>query len=94
MKNEVIAAFYLRMQAVLNGLDMAAEVLFVNDGSSDGTVAIIEQLCATDGRVGVVNLSRNFGKEIAMMAGLDHARGDAVVVIANLDAHFLRTSSA
>ena len=80
-EEEVVEAFYRRMQAVLDGLDMAAELLFVNDGSSDRTVAILEQLCIADPRVGLLNLSRNFGKEIAMTAGFDHARGDAVVVI-------------
>jgi len=54
---------------------------FVNDGSSDGSLAILRDIAATDQKVTVVNLSRNFGKEIALTAGLDHAAGDAVVPI-------------
>jgi glycosyltransferase involved in cell wall biosynthesis len=57
------------------------EVVYVNDGSTDCTLAVIEVLHRSDDRVAVVSLSRNFGKEIAITAGLDHASGDAVVVI-------------
>jgi len=57
------------------------EILFVNDGSRDKTLEIIEAYSKRDKRVSYVNLSRNFGKETAMLAGFDHARGDAVVVI-------------
>lgn len=57
------------------------EVVYVNDGSTDGTLAGLEALRQTDDRVAVVSLSRNFGKETAITAGLDHASGDAVVVI-------------
>jgi glycosyltransferase involved in cell wall biosynthesis len=57
------------------------EVIYVDDGSSDDTLAVMEALRGADSRVGVLGLSRNFGKEIAISAGLDHAAGDAVVVI-------------
>jgi len=57
------------------------EFLFVNDGSNDGTLQLLKQLADKDSRVSYVNLSRNFGKEIAMIAGLDHADGDALVII-------------
>lgn len=57
------------------------EFLFVNDGSRDQTLEIIKTYTKKDGRVAYVNLSRNFGKEIAMIAGLDHATGDATVII-------------
>ncbi len=57
------------------------EFLFVNDGSKDKTLEIIKQYAETDLRVSYVNLSRNFGKEIGMIAGLDHVRGDATVII-------------
>ena len=80
-EEEVIEAFYRRIEAVLSGLDMPSEMVFVNDGSQDATGAILGRLGATDPRIGLVNLSRNFGKEIAMTAGLDYARGDAIVVI-------------
>ena len=58
-----------------------AELLFVNDGSTDSTQAIIASLADQDHRVAFVNLSRNFGKEAAMLAGFDHAKGDCAVVI-------------
>jgi glycosyltransferase involved in cell wall biosynthesis len=77
----VLPAFHARLAAVLDRLDLAAEVLYVNDGSADATLAVLERLKATDARVAIVDLSRNFGKEIALTAGLDHALGDAVVVI-------------
>lgn len=57
------------------------EFLFVNDGSKDNTLSIIESYAKEDSRVSYVNLSRNFGKETAMLAGFDHVQGDAMVVI-------------
>lgn len=57
------------------------EVIYVEDGSTDATRATLEALCDQDPRASLLALSRNFGKEIAMTAGLDHANGDAVVVI-------------
>lgn len=78
---EVLPSFHARLSAVLQGLPLQAEVVYVNDGSSDTTLDVMRKLADNDGRVAIVNLSRNFGKEIALTAGLDHARGDAVVVI-------------
>lgn len=57
------------------------EVLFVNDGSRDNTMAVIKALRAADKRLSYVNLSRNFGKENAMLAGFDYATGDCMVII-------------
>lgn len=57
------------------------EFLFVNDGSRDKTLELIKDFAKTDHRIAYVNLSRNFGKEIAMIAGLDHVTGDATVII-------------
>lgn len=57
------------------------EFLFVNDGSRDQTLSVIETLGAQDSRISYVNLSRNFGKEIAMIAGIDHVQSDALVII-------------
>lgn len=78
----VLTAFHERMTALFDALPgYRCEMIFVNDGSTDRTQSIIDDLHARDDRVACVNLSRNFGKEIAMTAGLDHAKGDAVVVI-------------
>jgi len=57
------------------------EFLFVNDGSKDKTLTIIKDYAEKDSRVSYINLSRNFGKEIGMIAGLDHVTGDATVII-------------
>ncbi|MCC7183031.1 MAG: glycosyltransferase family 2 protein [Rhodocyclaceae bacterium] len=78
---EGLPELHRRLSAVLDGVDLDAEILYVNDGSRDATLAVMEDLRRQDGRVGIVDLSRNFGKEIAMTAGLDLAGGDAVVVI-------------
>ena len=81
-EQEVLEQFYSRTAAVLDRLGAAWEIVLVNDGSTDGTLALMLGLQAADSRIAVVNLSRNFGKEIALTAGLDHARcTDAVVVI-------------
>lgn len=77
----VVSAFYLRLCPVLERLALASEILFIDDGSVDGTAQAVRALREQDARVGIVSLSRNFGKEIALAAGLDYARGDAVIVI-------------
>lgn len=77
----VLAQLHQRLARVLDTLEMAAEILYVNDGSRDGTLQVMNGLRGRDPRVVVLDLSRNFGKEIAMTAGIDHALGDAVVVI-------------
>lgn len=78
---EGLARFHERLSAVLQDVPLQAEIVYVNDGSNDATLEILRNVAVTDGRVAIVNLSRNFGKEIALTAGLDHASGDAVVVI-------------
>jgi len=80
-EQEVLPEFHRRLSAVLDAMGGTAEVVYVNDGSRDGTLGLLQQLHQADPRVSVVNLSRNFGKEIALTAGLDHSRGEAVVVI-------------
>ena len=76
-----IATFWARLEPVLDALACPTEVVFVDDGSSDGTLAQLLSLRHLDPRVRIVGLSRNFGKEIALTAGLDHADGDAVIPI-------------
>ena len=70
-----------RLQAALQGQVASWEIVFVDDGSRDETLAVIRNLNAADPRISAVSLSRNFGKEIAIAAGLDHALGDAVVIM-------------
>ncbi|HEY2864038.1 MAG TPA: glycosyltransferase family 2 protein [Casimicrobiaceae bacterium] len=76
-----LAAFWARLAPVLGSLASRGEVIFIDDGSSDGTLAQLMSLRHVDPRVRIVSLSRNFGKEIALSAGLDHADGDAVIPI-------------
>jgi glycosyltransferase involved in cell wall biosynthesis len=76
-----LIAFHGRLGPVLDALDLDARVIYVDDGSSDDTWAVMQSLAAADDRVAVLRLSRNFGKELAMTAGLDFADADAVVVI-------------
>jgi glycosyltransferase involved in cell wall biosynthesis len=80
-EQEVLREFHRRLSAVLDALDLTAEVIYVNDGSGDLSLYALEELRAADERVAIVNLSRNFGKEIAVTAGLDRVRGQAAVVI-------------
>ncbi len=77
----VLEEFHGRLKAVLDALPCEKEILYVNDGSRDRTLTLLEEMHAADPCVGAINLSRNFGKEAAMTAGLDLAKGDAVVVI-------------
>jgi glycosyltransferase involved in cell wall biosynthesis len=76
-----LGTFYRRLGAVLDGLALTAEIIFVNDGSTDDSLARLLALAERDPRVRVVDLSRNFGKEVALAAGLERARGDAVIPI-------------
>lgn len=78
---DVLNAFHRRLLKVINQLPLECSVLYVDDGSRDDTWSIIVSLLAADSRVGALRLSRNFGKEAALTAGLDAAGGDAVVVI-------------
>jgi glycosyltransferase involved in cell wall biosynthesis len=76
-----LAAFWARLSAVLASLALDAEIIFVDDGSTDATLAQLMSLHHADPRVKIVSLSRNFGKEVALSAGLDHVRGDAAIPI-------------
>ncbi len=80
-EEEVLPAFHQRLSKVLDGILAESEVIYINDGSTDGSLRILINIHAKDHRVAVVDLSRNFGKEIAMTAGIDHTSSDAVVVI-------------
>jgi polyisoprenyl-phosphate glycosyltransferase len=77
----VLPDFHRRLAGVMNALADEWEVIYVNDGSDDATLEVMRQLAASDPHAGYLDLSRNFGKEIAMTAGLDYAVGEAVIVI-------------
>lgn len=78
----VLPKLYDRLTSLADSLPhYALEFLFVNDGSRDESLDIIKSYAKKDARVSYVNLSRNFGKEIAMIAGIDHVDSDALVII-------------
>jgi dolichol-phosphate mannosyltransferase len=76
-----LAEFHARLIAALDGLALDYEVVLVDDGSSDRTPELLASLASRDGRLRVITLSRNFGHQAAITAGLDHARGDVVITI-------------
>ncbi len=76
-----LRALVTRLAAVLEGCGVSFEAIFVDDGSQDATLATLRALHAEDPRLSALSFSRNFGKEIAIAAGLDHARGRAVVIM-------------
>ncbi len=83
LHNEVdnLDELFARLRTVLDRITPYWEILCVNDGSSDATLDYLLQAHALEARIRVIDLSRNFGKEIALTAGLDHARGEAVIPI-------------
>ena len=78
---ENVAELHRQLNEVVKCVDGDAEFLFVDDGSRDATLAKLRELAKHDPRVRAVSLSRNFGHQAALSAGIDHARGDAVVVM-------------
>lgn len=81
-EQEVLHLLYDRLEKLMNeNTNYDFEVLLVNDGSKDKTFEIMQELREKDKRFCYLNLSRNFGKETAMIAGLDYCKGDAVVII-------------
>lgn len=81
-EEESLPFLYERLTKLIDSMkDYEFEVLLINDGSKDKTLELIKEIRNYDQRFCYVNLSRNFGKEVAMMAGLDYAKGDAVIFI-------------
>jgi polyisoprenyl-phosphate glycosyltransferase len=80
-EGENIPVLLARLLPVLAGITAHYEVLFVDDGSSDDTLARVRKAAAEEPRIRALSFSRNFGKEVALAAGIDHAHGDAVVLI-------------
>jgi len=80
-EEEVLPSFFARVAALLTSLPAATEIVFVDDGSRDGTPDVLARIAQGDPRVRVIGLTRNFGHQAALSAGLDHCTGDAVVLI-------------
>lgn len=80
-EEETILEMYRRMAAVMDGLDGPCELVLINDGSRDKSIEHMRDLAARDPRVKVLSFSRNFGHQVAITAGIDYARGAAVVII-------------
>ena len=79
-EEDSLPILYDRMKKLMENMkDYEFEILFVNDGSKDKTIQIIKEMREKDNRICYVDFSRNFGKEIAMIAGLDYATGDCVI---------------
>ncbi|HET6351089.1 MAG TPA: glycosyltransferase family 2 protein [Coriobacteriia bacterium] len=79
---QILPHTYERLSGILSALpDLDYEIVFVNDGSPDGALYVLRSLASADPKVKVISLSRNFGHQVAISAGLDAATGDAVVVI-------------
>lgn len=80
-EESLLREFHRRVTDTAHGLGGAYEIVLVDDGSSDSTAAILDELAAGDRKVRVIKLSRNFGHQAALTAGLDHARGDVVAML-------------
>lgn len=81
-EEECLHELYKRVSSVLSKLEnYDYEILIINDGSKDKTLEILKSISEKDSRVQYVNLARNYGKEIAMAAGLDYAKGDVIVIL-------------
>ncbi len=80
-EEENISLLHHRLTKVLNEMDSGYELIFVNDGSHDDSMQLVQQLAKENAYVKYIDLSRNFGHQIAVMAGLDHAQGAATIII-------------
>ena len=80
-EEEVLPIAYPRMKAAMEKTGHEYEIIFVNDGSRDGTMKALRAIAAEDKRVKVLSFSRNFGHQLAVTAGMDEASGDALVII-------------
>jgi dolichol-phosphate mannosyltransferase len=80
-EEELIPELLTRLRVVVDGLDRECEVVLVDDGSTDGSWQLLRSAAEGDGRIRAISLSRNFGHQVALSAGLRMARGDAVITM-------------
>ncbi|MEC5271322.1 glycosyltransferase family 2 protein [Caldifermentibacillus hisashii] len=80
-EEEVAQECYIRLKTVMDQNDYNYEFIFVNDGSTDKTLDILSEIAEKDKQVKIIDFARNFGHQIAVTAGIDYAKGDAVVII-------------
>ena len=80
-EREVLPLCLARVRRVLDGLGLPYQIVFVDDGSRDGSAEYLQGMLATEPSLKLVRLSRNFGKEAAMTAGIVHAEGEAVILL-------------
>jgi polyisoprenyl-phosphate glycosyltransferase len=80
-EQEVLGVCHAELRGVLDATGRPYELIFVNDGSTDRTPSLLATIARHDHRVKVITLSRNFGHQVAISAGLDHAQGEAMIVI-------------
>lgn len=80
-EEEVIRETYARLTKVMKTLEEPYEIIMINDGSSDRTKNIVEEICKVDKSIKLIDFSRNFGHQIAITAGMENCTGDAIVVI-------------
>lgn len=78
-EEELLPHFYNALKQVVSTLTIDAEIIFVNDGSSDQSLSVLKAISKKDSTVKVIPFSRNFGHEAAMLAGIDHCKGDAAI---------------
>lgn len=78
-ENEALPHFWQELLCQINTLDYSFEIIFINDGSTDGSADIIDEFATADKRVKAVHFSRNYGHEAAMLAGIELSKGDCVI---------------
>jgi glycosyltransferase involved in cell wall biosynthesis len=76
---EALAPLYRELTDVLGGLEKSAEIFFIDDGSRDGSSAVLDELALSDARVQALHLRRNYGQTAAIMAGFQHCTGDVII---------------
>src|SRR5437867_8364366 len=80
-ESSTIPELLRRLKSVIDRLDESTEVIFIDDCSSDGTATLLSEVHKRDSRIKVIRFSRNFGHQVAITAGMDHAKGDAVILM-------------